>query len=164
MGQDDLGQAKVTELDRVSFSQKDCITVSVLLQRAVTCLLLTILRLEIAVQDHLVRLLALEREGILGQADCVAVDLWWLLAVMAAVQGADELGKDGPNELFVGQFVASLEVLDHDTKIAIAAVFHVKMQVVGCFEMFSLIVGDDVGVAEAAQDLELGLQLLALLL
>jgi hypothetical protein len=36
-------------------------------------------------KDHLVCLLALEWESVLGQTKGVAVDIWWIFAVVAAV-------------------------------------------------------------------------------
>lgn len=83
---------------------------------------------------------------------------------MAAVQGADDLAEDAPDELLLAHLVLVLQVADDASQVAVAAVLHVQMQVLARLDVVALEVGDDVGVAQLLEDGQLGLQLLALLL
>lgn len=99
-------------------------------------------------KNHLVCLFALEWESVLGQAKSVAVDIWWIFAVVAAVQSADQLCEDGPNKLLVGVFIASLQILNHHSQVSIAAVLHVEVQVMRGLQVLLLVVGDNIRMAE----------------
>lgn len=116
-------------------------------------------------EDHtLAQLLALDGVGVLGETDGGGASVWRVLAIVTAIQGRHELCKDGPHQFLVGVRVLILMRLDHDAQISVAAVFHVQMQVVRLLVMFLLVVVHNVGMVELAQDVELGLELLPLLL
>lgn len=83
---------------------------------------------------------------------------------MTPIQGHDQLAEDAPDKAFLGSLTLHCEVLDDTTEVAVAAVLHVQVQVLADLEVFTVVVGDDVGMAEGRQNLELGVELLALLL
>ncbi|TFB01269.1 hypothetical protein CCMA1212_006799 [Trichoderma ghanense] len=70
-------------------------------------------------------------------------------AIMTAIQGQNQLAKDAPDKALLRP---------------LALVFHVQVQVLARLEVLAVVVGDDVRVAEVREDLELGVQLLALFL
>lgn len=126
----------------------------------------TILGLEITVQNRHCpgRCLGGSARAALRQAEHVCAHVRLVNAIMAAVQRHDQLAKYAPHETLLSSLALVLQVLYDSTEIAVAAILHVKMQVLAEFEMLAVVVGDDVGVSEVREDLELGMQLLALLL
>lgn len=85
--------------------------------------------------------------GIGGQAQDVAAGGGGVLAVVAAVQGADDLAEDAPHKLLVADLVLVLQLADDAAQVAVAAVLHVQVQVLAGLDVVALKVGHDVGVA-----------------
>src|SRR6266536_703213 len=56
------------------------------------------------------------------------------------------------------------EVLDHLSEVPSTAVFHVNIEILRCFEMFPVVVGDNDWMAQGAQDREFGVKLLSFFL
>lgn len=83
---------------------------------------------------------------------------------MTSVQGHDELTEDAPNKALLRSLSFVLQVLDHSSEVAISAVLHVQVKILAGFEVLTMVVGDDVGVAQVREDLKLGMKLLAFLL
>jgi high-affinity nickel permease len=83
---------------------------------------------------------------------------------VAAVQRRDELAEDAPHKALLRVHAAVGQVLDDAAQVAVAAVLHVEVQVLALLEVFAVVVGYNVGMPQVRQDLELGVQLLALLL
>ena len=104
------------------------------------------------------------RLRVANESHDVAACRRWVFAVVAAVQGADDLAEDAPDELLLAHLVLVLEVADDTSEVAVAAVLHVEVKVLRCLDVVALEVGDDVGVAEFLEDGQLGLELLAFLL
>jgi len=104
------------------------------------------------------------RLRIANESHDVAACRRWVFTVVAAVQGADDLAEDAPDELLLAHLVLVLEVADDTSEVAVAAVLHVEVKVLRCLDVVALEVGDDVGVAEFLEDGQLGLELLAFLL
>lgn len=104
------------------------------------------------------------RLRIANESHDVAACRRWVFTVVAAVQGADDLAEDAPDELLLAHLVLVLEVADDTSEVAVAAVLHVEVKVLRCLDVVALEVGDDVGVAEFLEDRQLGLELLAFLL
>lgn len=73
---------------------------------------LTIFWLEIAMQDHDLRLLRLETLLFWDRAQDVRSHRWGVDSIMAAIQSGDQLGQNAPNKLLFRIFVGGLEVLD----------------------------------------------------
>lgn len=128
--------------------------------------MLTILRLQVAVQDGhgSGRDLGIATGIALRQPQDVGADLGRIDAIMAAVESHDELTEDAPDKALLGPLSLELEVLDDATEVTVAAVFHVQMQVLADLEMLAVVVGHNVGMAQMREDLKLGMELLALLL
>lgn len=104
------------------------------------------------------------RLRVANESHDVAACRRWVFTVVAAVQGADDLAEDAPDELLLAHLVLVLEVADDTSEVAVAAVLHVEVKVLRCLDVVALEVGDDVGVAEFLEDGQLGLELLAFLL
>lgn len=104
------------------------------------------------------------RLRVANESHDVAACRRWVFTVVAAVQGADDLAEDAPDELLLAHLVLVLEVADDTSEVAVAAVLHVEVKVLRCLDVVALEVGDDVGVAEFLEDRQLGLELLAFLL
>lgn len=85
-------------------------------------------------------------------------------AVVAAEKGRHQLREGVPDKGLGGALALVLEVLDDTAEVTAAAVLHVQVQLLLGLEVFAVVVADDVGVAEAREALELGVELLALLL
>lgn len=85
-------------------------------------------------------------------------------AVVAAEEGGHQLREGVPDEGLGGALALVLEVPDDATEVPAAAVLHVQVQLLLGLEVLAVVVADDVGVAEARKALELGVELLALLL
>lgn len=100
----------------------------------------------------------------LCQTQNIGADLGRVDAVVTPIQGHDQLAEDAPDKAFLGPLTLHCEVLDDTAEVAVAAVLHVQVQVLADLEVFTVVVGNDVGVAEGRQNLELGVELLALLL
>lgn len=100
----------------------------------------------------------------LRQAKHIGADLWGIRSIMAAIQSHDQLAKYAPNKAFLCPVSLELEVLDHSPEITIATVLHIQMQVLARLQMLTVVVGNDVGVSQVGEDLELGVQLFTLLL
>ena len=112
-----------------------------------TRLQLTILRLEIPVQDHrLPRITGGFR--IRTQSHDIASSCRRVLTEVTPVQRADDLAEDAPYELLLAHLVLVLEVTNDAPEVAIAAVFHIQVQVLRCLDVVALEVGYDVWVAE----------------
>jgi len=122
--------------------------------------ILTVLGLEIAVQDHGSPCSVGHGFRVASQTHYILSSRGWILAVVAAVQSADNLTEDGPDEFLLGQLVFALEVLNDAAKIAIAAVLHVEVEVLRGLEVLPFVVADNVWMDELLQDGQLGLQLL----
>jgi hypothetical protein len=97
------------------------------------------------------------------QAQDIAASRWGVFTKVAAVQGADNLAEDTPDELLLAHLVLVLEVADDAPQVAIAAVFHVQVKVLGNLDVVALEVCDNVGVSKLFEDGQLGLQLFAFL-
>lgn len=115
-------------------------------------------------EDHGLGARVTRRFRVCSQAHDIAAGSWRVLAVVAAVEGADDLAEDAPDELLLAHEVLVLQVADGAAQISVAAVLHVQVQVLARFDVVALEVGDDVGMAQFLEDGQLGLQLLALLL
>lgn len=85
-------------------------------------------------------------------------------AVVAPKKSGHQLREGVPHEGLGGPLALVLEVLDDPAEIPAAAVLHVQVQLLLGLEVLTVVVGHDVGVAEAREALELGVELLALLL
>jgi len=85
-------------------------------------------------------------------------------AIVTTVQGGDQLGKGAPDKRFLRILILLRQITDHPAQVAISAVFHVEVKVLRGFEVLAMVVADDVWVAQCRQDLEFGVELLALLL
>jgi len=73
-------------------------------------------------------------------------NLWRIEAFMASVQGRDQLRKYTPDETFGRSLVILLIAFDHLTQVAIPAILHVQMQILGVLKVVSLKVLDNVRV------------------
>lgn len=100
----------------------------------------------------------------LREAEHIAPNIRRIDTVVTAEQGQDQLAEYAPHEALLCPLTLEGEVLDHPTEVAVAAVLHIQVQVLGDLQVLTVIVGDDVGVAEGREDLELGVELFALLL
>lgn len=160
MGLHQFGQPKVTQLDSVITSQEDYGNRLASSLRMVAALVkLTIFRLEIAMQDHDLRLLPLETLLLWDRSQDVRSHRWRVDSIVAAIQSGHQLGQNTPNKLLFRIFVRGLEVLDDHAQVTAPAVFHVEIQVLRGLEVFSVVVGDDVGVSQGTQDIEFGREL-----
>lgn len=83
-----------------------------------------------------------------NQAHDVAACRRGVFAIMAAVQGADDLAEDAPDELLLAHLVLVLEVADDAPEVAVPAVLHVQMQVLGDLDVVALEVCYNVGVSQ----------------
>jgi hypothetical protein len=126
--------------------------------------LITILRFQISVKNHVRRLFALEFVWlrVLSQPHNIAPDIRWILSVMAAIERGNQLRKDAPNKLLFSILVFVFQPLDHLSQITVAAIFHVQVEVLSDFEMFALVVLNDIRMSEFFQDGELRLKLFLL--
>jgi len=75
---------------------------------------------------------------------------------MAAIQRPHQLRKDTPHELLLGQHISLSQLLDIPAQVAVAAVLHVKVDIVGGLDVLARVVLHDVGVAQGLEDVELG--------
>lgn len=100
----------------------------------------------------------------LSQAQNIGANLWGVDTIVTPVEGHDELAENAPNEALLSALALELQVLDDPTKVSVSTILHVQMQVLAELQMLSVVVGDNVGMAKMRQDLELGVELLALLL
>lgn len=115
-------------------------------------------------EDHSVAsLLAFDWESVLSEANSSGVGAGRVFTVVTSVKSRHYLSKDGPDKFFIGVSVSVLEVLDHDAKIAVAAVFHVEMQVVRFLVVFLFVIVDDIRVIELSEDVQLSLELVSFL-
>ena len=89
-------------------------------------------------------------------------DLRGVCTIVASEQGRDELREDRPYELLIRILVGLSKFLDKDREVSSAAVLHVHMKVLRSFDVFSVIVFDDIRMAQGIQDRELGVQLISL--
>ena len=112
-------------------------------------------------QDHVGRLLALQRLCIFPQPHDVSPDVGWVFAVVAAIKRRDQLRQYAPDKLFIGVLVLQLQSFDDLTQVSVPTVFHVEMEVLRGLEVVSLKVLHDVCMFEFLEDGELGLQLFA---
>lgn len=69
---------------------------------------------------------------------------------MTPVQRCDQLREYSPHEFFLGVLLGVNEVLDDLPEVATSAILHVDEEILGGFEMFAVVVGDNVGVAQRA--------------
>jgi hypothetical protein len=83
---------------------------------------------------------------------------------MASVKRSDELRKDLPNKLFLCVFVCVFKVLNHHAKVSTPAILHIQVQILGCLQMFSVIVCHDIWVSEGTQNVKFRGELLSLFL
>ena len=104
------------------------------------------------------------RLDVANETHDVTASLRGIFTVVAAVQGTDNLAEDAPDELLLTHLVLVLQVANDSSQVAISAVLHVKVKVLGCLDMVTFEIGDNVWVSEFLQDGQLGLQLFALLL
>lgn len=98
------------------------------------------------------------------QTKNIGANLWGVNAIVTAIQCKNQLAEDAPDKAFLSPLAFQLQILDDPSQISIATVFHVKVQVLTGFEVLSVVVGDDVGVSEVGEDLELGVQLFSFFL
>lgn len=91
-------------------------------------------------------------------------NLWGIDTIVAAVESRDQLGEYTPDKGLLGILILDRQVADHPAEVAIAAVFHVEVQVLGGFEVLAMVVADNVWVSQSGENLELGVQLFTLLL
>jgi hypothetical protein len=87
-----------------------------------------------------------------------------ILAIVTAVQSTHDLAEDAPDKLLFTHLVLVLQVTDDAPQVAVSAVLHVEVKVLGCLDVVAFEVGDNVWVSEFLEDGKLGLQLFALLL
>lgn len=127
---------------------------------------LTVLGLEIPVKDghstrgHLRRPL----QCALGKAQYLRPNIRWINTIVTTVQRQGQLPKDTPDKGFGRSLTLVLEIPNNPAEISISAVFHVQVQVLARLEVFSVVVLDNVVVSKMREDLEFGVELLALLL
>lgn len=100
----------------------------------------------------------------LRQTKCIRTRLGRINTVVTPVQRHDELAENTPYEALLCSLPLVLQVLNHSSEVAVPAVLHVQVKVLAGFEVLAVVVGDDIGVAQVREDLELGMELLALLL
>ena len=118
--------------------------------------MLTILRLEISMEDHWSPWITSRLCGA-AQAHDVAACCWRVFSIMAAVQCADDLAKDAPDKLFLADLVLVLKVANDAPEVAIATVLHVQVQVLRYLDMVALEVRNDVGVSKLLENGEFSL-------
>ena len=78
---------------------------------------------------------------------------------MAPVQCRDQLREDSPDKFFFCILLCVNEIFNHLSKVASSAVLHVYIQILRCFEVLSMVVGDNVWMAQGAQDGKFGVKL-----
>lgn len=83
---------------------------------------------------------------------------------MTTEECSDKLGENAPDEGLFGILILLLQVANDTAKVSIAAILHIEVEVLGHLEMLPVVITHNIGVAECGQDLELGVQLLPLLL
>lgn len=167
-----LLRPKSPSLTELSSSRKTVFVVDLVSKTAIkineNCggAVLTVLRFQVSVQNsHCAsRDLGCTVCVPLRQAQHLSSHLGRVDTVMASIQGQDELAEYAPDEALGRTLVLVLEILDNTAKVTITAVLHIQMQILAHLEMFSVVVCDDVGMAQVRQDLELGVELLALFL
>jgi hypothetical protein len=118
----------------------------------------TVLRLQVPMKNH--RSLAVaDRLCIRAKSHDIASSRRRVFSKVAAVEGADDLAEDAPDELLLAQLVLVLQIADDAPEVAVPAVFHVQVQVLGRLDVVALEIRDDVGMAKFLEDGELGLEL-----
>ena len=118
-----------------------------MVRRVLDVLGLTVFGLEISMQDHGSSRVA-GRLRVSDKPHDIAACLRRVFAIVAAVQSAHDLAEDAPHELLLADLVLALQVADDPAQIAIAAIFHVQMQILRGLDVVALEVGHDVGVPE----------------
>lgn len=100
----------------------------------------------------------------LSEPQRVCANIWRVDTIVTAVQRQSQLAEDAPDKRLGRPLPLVLEVPDDSPKISIPTIFHVQVQVLTRLEVFPVVVLDDVVVSKVREDLELGVELLALLL
>lgn len=105
----------------------------------------TVLGLEISVQYH-DRFLSVCAHWpcILAGDGGIAPDLWRVGTVVTAVQRRNQLRKHTPHELLFRKLIVRLQLPYHPAQVTVAAVLHVQEEILGSFQMLSMVVGHDV--------------------
>jgi len=79
-----------------------------------------------------------------------------ILPIMTPIQRSHQLREDTPHEVLFGQHIPLPQLLDIPAQVAVAAVLHVEVDVVGGLDVLARVVLHDVGVAQGLEDVELG--------
>lgn len=123
----------------------------------------TILRLQVAMQNGHSAGRRLRPRRAREETKNITPNLWRIDAIVTAVESGDKLREDAPDEGLLCPLALQRQILDHPAEIAIAAILHVKVQILTRLEVLAVEVFDDVLVSEVGEDLELGVQLFTLL-
>jgi hypothetical protein len=107
-------------------------------------------------QDHTISLLRLVRRRLAIAYLAFLTNRRRILTVMATVQRTHQLCEDCPNELLIRIHLPGLQAFDVTSKIAVATILHIQMQIILAFQVVSAVVLHDVGVSQGFQYLELG--------
>lgn len=125
--------------------------------------ILTVLRLQIPMEDHGFPRITYWLD-VADETHDITASRRRIFTVVAAVQGTDNLAEDAPDKLLLAHLVLVLQVANDSSQVAVSAVLHVEVKVLGCLDMVAFEIGDNVWVSEFLQDGKLSLQLFALLL
>lgn len=87
---------------------------------------------------------------------------WWVFAIVASIQCANQLGEDSPHEVLLSKPVPILQLSDVPSQISITAILHVQMQVMTRLQVLTMAILHDIGMAQTLQNPKLGVQLLLL--
>lgn len=125
---------------------------------------LTILGLQISMQNHAVALLRLIRQECLPIPDLSLIShARRIFPVVASEQSTYQLCKDLPDKLLFGVAIPIFQLLDVSAEVAIPTVLHVEVEVMARLEMFAVAVLDDVWMTEGFEDAQFGVQLVLFL-
>lgn len=126
--------------------------------------MLTILGLQITMHNHDTTFWCLLILGPGNDTQDIGSNLGRVNAIMTSVQSRDELRKGSPNERLGSPLALIREVLDHSAQVAASTVFHVQVELLLAFQVLTVVVGDNVGVSEARETLEFGVELFSFFL
>ena len=126
---------------------------------------LTIVGFQVAMQNHnlILRPQSIWFGDVTGAHEVLA-DFWGVHPIVTAIERRDELGEDTPYIFLLGELVLGNQRLDNLTQIPTIAILHVYVQLLGCLEMFSMVVPHNVWVPQRVEDGEFCVELLSLFL
>ena len=68
--------------------------------------------------------------------------------IVTAEQSHGQLAEDTPDECLLSMLVLVAEVADDPAEVTVSTILHIKMQVLALLKMLSVVVGNDIGMAE----------------